>query len=130
MQESITFELNRGYIDQQGKAHKQIVLRAPTLNDEIVADRMVALKTTAATPEQRAESRSSSLWQLELLASCIQRMGEIHPVTSDHLRKLTRAEGQLLNRKLDELEKQLDGVESDPNSSSGEQGHSSSPNLG
>lgn len=126
-QPTIEFELERGYIDTDGNAHTKVVMRAPTMNDEVVADRKLAMLATSRDLEKRAEGDSETLWELEVIASCCLSLGSIPMVTSDHIRQLSRRDGRLMRGKLAEVEAGLAKVESDPNSSSGEPESSSSP---
>jgi hypothetical protein len=126
-QNTISFELSRGYIDTEGNAHKLVELRAPTINDEVIADRKLAMLSASPNPEQRAEGNSETLWELEVMAACCLKLGSIIKVTSDHIRQLARSDARLMLAKLNEVEAKLMKAESAPNSSTGEQGSSSSP---
>ena len=127
MHDTITFELSRGYVDDDGKAHKKVTLRPGRIDDEIKADRRCALKTTAKKDEVRAESQSTVLWEMEVASCCIVRLGDIIEVTSDHLRAMSRADGRLILKKLRDLDVALEEVERDPNSRTGEPEPSNSP---
>lgn len=130
MTEDIKFQLKRGFIDEDGNAHKSVVLRAPSVDDQIKADRDVAQRRESMTPELAAEGLSDTMWEVFLISRCIVSLGSITQVGELHLRKLCRLDFQILRAKLEQLELGLVAGEEpkpDPNSASGESTSSDSP---
>lgn len=130
MNDRITFSLKRGFIDENGIAHKDVVLRAPSVDDQIKADRQAAQRRESMTPELAAEGLSDTMWEVFLLAEAMVSLGSIMQVTELHLRKLCRLDFRLLRAKLEQLELSLVAGEEpkpDPNSASGESTSSDSP---
>ena len=120
MQDNITFELTRGYLDSEGRRHRKVVLRAPTADDEIRADQAMNLLKASRHAEERAEGHSDTLWTLTLIARCAVQLGEIRKVTTEHLRTLSRRDSLLMQTKMAELEASLDeAIASGPNPASG-----------
>lgn len=116
MSEHITFELTRGYLDSEGKRHRKVVLRAPCADDEIKADRAVNLLKNSRDANERAEGYSDTLWGLALLEHITLQLGELRQVTTAHLRTLSRKDVALMQAKMAELERILEGGEEpDPN---------------
>jgi len=93
-------KLKFGYIDTQGQAHKEAELRAPVMDDEIKA----AGLCEAAKARGNFEGASDSFYELALLAQCLIRLGQVRPITIDHLRGMKRQDVAQLVAALHQLE--------------------------
>jgi len=103
-----TITLTRGFIDESGKAHRKVVIRAPLIDDEVKADAKVALAGASKILEVSAESASDSLWDLHFAAECIVSLGEIRTVGISHLRTLSRADARRITAGVAGMEARLE----------------------
>lgn len=97
-----TLELPRGYVDADGKHHRRITLRAPTLQDEIESEKLCAQLGASAT--------GSAGW-VTLAFRCIVSWEGIPQPDIKHLLALTRAEGNTLVDAMQTLERKITRVE-------------------
>lgn len=117
MSETVTIKLARGYIDPEGKAHREVVLRAPLIDDEIKADAARSIRGMSAP----GEGESDALWELYLFRECIVSLGAIRQLDVDlHLRTLSRADSRRLSAGVAMLEASLEAVELEEGKSDGE----------
>ncbi|MDZ7703364.1 MAG: hypothetical protein U5L04_02640 [Trueperaceae bacterium] len=89
-----TLTLDKGYIDENGDAHREVTLRAPGIMDEVEAE------------QQRAESRypqSQTYEQLLLLERCIISWEQIAAPSIDHLQALNQNDVLDLMRAVNDL---------------------------
>lgn len=97
-----TLELPRGYVDADGKHHRRITLRAPTLQDEIESEKLCAQLGASAT--------GSAGW-LTLAFRCIVSWEGIPRPELKHVLALTRAEGTTLVEAMQALESKITRLE-------------------
>lgn len=95
-------KLKFGYVDTQGQAHREAELRSPVMDDELKA----AGLCEAAKARGNFEGASDSFYELALLAQCMIRLGQVRPVTVEHLRGMKRQDVAQLASELHKLEAQ------------------------
>jgi hypothetical protein len=98
-------ELARGFIDKDGNAHKTIVLRPPTIDDEVTRDaEMASIKFGDELTQY--EGFSETLKAMALIKQCTLSWDGIPKPELHHFRALSRKDGRLLIEKFNDLEEE------------------------
>ncbi len=103
---SPVIELSRGYKDPSGGVHKRATLRLPLMSDHLRASAMVRQYASGKDKDMQILAQAEDFEDVCYLSICLVSLGEIQPVTPEHLVTLSRYDFfQALNR-LAELEDQ------------------------
>lgn len=102
--ETKTVELLRGYVDENGVAHRFVTLRAPGVEAEVRADGEMGRLAASSSEVDRMVSVSDTLRSLAMVRECIVQWEGITIVTLDHLRSLSRSDAARLVSAFYELE--------------------------
>lgn len=95
-------ELEHGYVDQEGKHHRNVELRCPTIGDEIEAEKYCI----------RNDLRGSeTALAMKLVERCIVTWDDITTPEMKHLHALSRSDGRALIGALMDLEEDSEQVE-------------------
>lgn len=103
-----TVHLRFGYVDSDGKAHKEVVLRPSTADDLIKAEAVLIGLRQSDSPTKKHESRSTALLDLVLVHQCVLKIGDIAAPQLHHLRALRRKDTDLLVHALHALDEGLE----------------------
>lgn len=103
-----TVNLRFGYVDANGNAHKEVVLRPSTADDLIKAEAVLISLRQSDSPTKQYESRSTALLDLALVHQCTVKIGDIAAPQLHHLRALRRKDTDLLVQALQDLDEGLE----------------------
>jgi hypothetical protein len=100
----VTVELSRGYVDRNGEAHKTVVLRLPTMNDEVKADIEAARLRASKRETDRLLATSANFYQFSIVLNCVVSWGKLVRWDFQHIEALTRPDARKLVDALTRLE--------------------------
>lgn len=93
MTETVT--LKKGYVDQEGEAHRKVTLRCPTMGDEIAAERAA---------REAGHGVDTAYFQIAFIRECITHWDGIPEPEITHMTALHRHDVGLLQQAIRRLE--------------------------
>ncbi|MFG0245743.1 MAG: hypothetical protein ACF8MF_06815 [Phycisphaerales bacterium JB052] len=100
--------LDRGFVDKEGKAHRRVVLRPPTVDDEVTRDaELASIRHSNDGPDSRRfEGFSDTLSTMALIKQCIVTWDHLPKPELYHLRSLSRADGRKIVKAFYDVEEE------------------------